>query len=156
MNALDKFGGATRYDPDRHRLIEPNDFVKYLRGEFRCDSLDVVYDAQGGKVDRAAGARHGCWMVVEWLDGRRGRMKELIILGDRPVGTREHVLRLVAMDKASDKFRRSVARNRKVLQGYHQGLARQDEADSADVSDAEAEIWRRPGLRGTKAFAVPA
>lgn len=151
----DKFGGMTRYNPDRHRIIAPNGFVNYLRGEFRCELLDVVFDTRGGRLNHSTGRHEGCWLLVEWLGERRGPMKELLILGSNPVGTRAMVESLRSMDRASTRYAQVRKRNKDLLLGYAAQCDADDEEHNMGMQEARNELWRKPGCRGTQTFAVP-
>ncbi len=133
------------YDPQRHKAIAPNDFVKYVQREFNAPDVGAVYDNRTRK-----------WLLVEWVDGfKRGRMSELMILGRTPYGDRDMVKSLESMVRGSDAYHRVRESNRDILQNFEHRQDLMEEDALGDEQDAYAGWMRRPGRGNSSRVAVP-
>ena len=128
------------YDPQRHKAIPPNDFVKYIQREFNAPDIGAVWDS-----------RTDNWILVEWVHGfRQGQMTELMVLGETPVGSRDMVVSLETMVRGSDAYHRIRGENRDILMNFHRRQDLKDEDELGDERDAYAGWMRRPGRGHSK------
>jgi len=134
-----------QYDPQRHKAIPPNDFVKYVQREFNAPDVGAVYDNRTGK-----------WLLVEWVEGfKSGQMSELMILGRTPYGDRAMVKSLETMVRGTDTYHRVRESNRDILKNFNRRQDLMEENELGDEQDAYAGWMKRPGRGNANRVAVP-